>query len=65
MFSVICTKFLNVSAFSTWLFYWFKLASTDVGAGSKSTSVQSQCPSSKMPSTHKDIFPYLILKDFF
>lgn len=29
---------------------------------SKSTSEQSQCPSSKISSTHKDISPYLILR---
>lgn len=47
MFSLICTKFLNVSSFSTWLFYWFKSFSNNVNAGSTSIPGQSQYPYSK------------------
>lgn len=50
MFSVICIKFLNVSASSTWFFYWFKSVSYDAEGGSDSTWVLSQWPSSKSSS---------------
>lgn len=52
MFSVIHIKFLNVSAISKWFFCWFKSVSNDADAGSKSNSLLSQWPSSKISSAH-------------